>query len=92
MFLAAVAARPEVLECHHVTGEHTLLLKVKTQDTASLKRVISALREVDGVTRTETMVVLSTETETARLPLSTLAPSEAAPVKRRNTRPTREGV
>ena len=26
-----------VLECHHVTGQHTLLLKVKTENTSSLK-------------------------------------------------------
>jgi Lrp/AsnC family leucine-responsive transcriptional regulator len=83
-FLERVATRPEVLECHHVTGGHTLLLKVKTANTASLERAISALREIDGVTRTETMVVLSTATELARLPvLSEAAPPATAPAPRR---------
>lgn len=86
-FLARVATRPEVLECHHVTGGHTLLLKVKTENTASLERVISSLREVEGVTRTETMVVLSTATETARVPLPAFAEEDPAPApKRRNSR------
>jgi Lrp/AsnC family leucine-responsive transcriptional regulator len=89
-FLAKVAMHPEILECHHVTGGHTLLLKVKTENTASLERVISALREVDGVTRTETMVVLSTASETSRIPLPELQPSESAPPKRRNARALRE--
>ena len=58
-----------VLECHHVTGTHTMLLKIKTRNTASLEQLISALRRVEGVTRTETMVVLSTNVERTRIPL-----------------------
>lgn len=60
---AQLANRPEVLECHHVTGSYTLLLKVKTSDTSTLEQLISHLRAVPGVARTETMVVLSTHTE-----------------------------
>lgn len=71
-FLAEVSSRPEVLECHHVTGGHTLLLKIKTSNTASLEAVISALRSIDGVTCTETMVVLSTAVEGHRVPLPTV--------------------
>ncbi len=58
-----IESRPEVLECHHVTGGHTLLLKVKTADTNSLEELISHLRSIAGVARTETMVVLSTHIE-----------------------------
>src|SRR5262245_16236698 len=48
-----------VLECHHVTGEYTLLLKVKTANTSSLEELITAIRSLDGGTRTDTTVVLS---------------------------------
>jgi Lrp/AsnC family transcriptional regulator, leucine-responsive regulatory protein len=90
-FLEGVASRPEVLECHHITGGHTLLLKVKTENTASLERVISALRAVEGVTRTETMVVLSTAAETSRVPLPEVEPAPlGAPPKRRSARAVRE--
>lgn len=58
-----IESRSEVLECHHVTGGHTLLLKVKTADTTSLEELISHLRAIEGVARTETMVVLSTHVE-----------------------------
>ena len=68
-FLGQIAEWPEVLECHHVTGGHTLLLKVKTRNTASLEHLISSLRRVECVTQTETMVVLSTATERARVPI-----------------------
>jgi Lrp/AsnC family leucine-responsive transcriptional regulator len=59
----------DVLECHHVTGEYTLMLKVKTESTQTLERLIDAVRGMDGVSRTETMVVLSTHTERVRLSL-----------------------
>jgi Lrp/AsnC family leucine-responsive transcriptional regulator len=70
----------EVLECHHVTGAWSLMLKVKADDTEGLERVIDSLREIDGVTRTETMVVLSTQTERTRIPLPVV---EGTPPPRR---------
>ncbi|UCF48062.1 MAG: Lrp/AsnC family transcriptional regulator [Myxococcales bacterium] len=72
----------QVLECHHVTGGHTLLLKVKTQNTEDLERLISRIRSMQGVASTETMVVLSTHTERAEI---ALPPSDA----RRRKRPRR---
>ena len=57
-----------MLECHHVTGEYTLLLKVKTANTSSLEQLITQIRSLDGVTRTETTVVLSTHAEGSRWP------------------------
>jgi Lrp/AsnC family leucine-responsive transcriptional regulator len=75
-FERRVVALPDVLECHHVTGEYTLLLKVKTANTSSLERLISQIRSLEGVARTETMVVLSTHTERVQLALN---PSEPAP-------------
>lgn len=62
----------DVLECHHVTGQHTLLLKVKTRNTESLEQLIRSLREIEGVERTETSVVLSTKVEKSALGRSAL--------------------
>ncbi len=59
----------EVLECHHVTGGYTMLLKVKTQNTETLEQLISRIRLLEGVTRTETLVVLSTRLERTLVPL-----------------------
>jgi Lrp/AsnC family leucine-responsive transcriptional regulator len=53
----------DVQECHHVTGQHTLLLKVKVDNTSALEDLIRKLRSLEGVSRTETSVVLSTYTE-----------------------------
>jgi len=73
-----------ILECHHVTGEYTLLLKVKTRNTSSLEQLISQIRSLDGVARTETMVVLSTHTE--RVQLALWAPTSPQPTPVRRTR------
>ncbi len=73
----------DVLECHHVTGDPTLLLKVKTRNTQSLERLISAVRSLPGVERTETNVVLSTWVERAGLgiaPKEHPSPTTAATV------------
>ena len=82
-FESQLTALDGVLECHHVTGEYTLLLKVKTQNTSSLERLISQIRALDGVARTETMVVLSTHTERVQVGLH---PSGAPPASSRKTR------
>jgi len=75
-FERQVVALDDVLESHHVTGEYTLLLKVKTANTSSLEALISQVRSLDGVARTETLVVLSTHTERVQL---ALRPHDGAP-------------
>jgi len=71
-----------VLECHHVTGEYTLMLKVKTANTSSLANLITEIRSLDGVTRTETTVVLSTHAEGNQLNLHTAELSPATQGRR----------
>jgi Lrp/AsnC family transcriptional regulator, leucine-responsive regulatory protein len=80
-FERQAASLRDVLECHHVTGEYTLLLKVKTANTSTLERLISQIRSLAGVGRTETMVVLSTHTERVQLALHPAEPPPS-PAKR----------
>jgi Lrp/AsnC family transcriptional regulator, leucine-responsive regulatory protein len=65
-----LAQIPEVQEVHHIAGEDCYLVKVRTQDTQSLGRL---LRESFGVIKavrsTRTTIVLDTLKETAQLPL-----------------------
>lgn len=86
-FETAISQLDDVLECHHITGGYTLLLKAKTESTSTLEELISAIRSIDGVERTETMVVLSTHTERTRLPVRTSV--ERPPRRgRRSDKPT----
>lgn len=63
-FAKKVLAHPDVLEAHRVAGADSYLLKVKTQNTASLdKLLVEELRTIAGVTRSHTTIVLSSVKE-----------------------------
>lgn len=63
-FAKQIQAMPQVLECHHVTGQDSYLLKVKTESTERLDALISEkIRTIAGVTRTHTTIVMSSVKE-----------------------------
>lgn len=78
-----VAEEPRVMECHHVTGGYTLLLKVKCRNTKALEQLISVMRSKLAAERTETMVVLSTTAERVQVPLEPVEPTPLEKVKAR---------
>jgi DNA-binding Lrp family transcriptional regulator len=45
------------------------MLKVRTENTETLESLIDLIRRIEGVTRSETMVVLSTHSERNRVAL-----------------------
>ena len=77
-----ISAIDDVLECHHVTGAHTLMVKIKTENTESLERLIERIRSLAGVARTETSVVLSTYAERPRVALDAADEFVARPPRR----------
>lgn len=67
-FARKILTIPDVLECHHVTGQDSYLLKVVTESTETLDRLISELiRTIPGVTRTHTTIVMSTVKEVSHV-------------------------
>lgn len=59
-FLEAVGGNKSILECHHVTGEHSYLLKVRCSNTKALEGLISDfLKGQCNVAKTLTQIVLS---------------------------------
>jgi Lrp/AsnC family leucine-responsive transcriptional regulator len=63
-FLTRVLKLSEILECHHITGEFSLLFKVRVSDMKALQRLL--LRQLggqQGVRQTRTVMVLSTAKE-----------------------------
>jgi Lrp/AsnC family leucine-responsive transcriptional regulator len=62
-FAAQMMRHADVLECHHVTGDESFILKVKAANTGALEKLLGIIRSVEGVTRTVTKVVLSTAKE-----------------------------
>jgi Lrp/AsnC family leucine-responsive transcriptional regulator len=69
-FLKRVNDLNEVQECHHIAGDDDYLLKVRARNTRDLDRVISLeLKEVPGVVRTRTTIVMDTCKESYEVPL-----------------------
>jgi len=67
-FIQSVGELDEVLECHHITGEFSLLLKVRVKDMAAFRRLlIEKLNSVRGVRQTRTLMVLATAKEQRRI-------------------------
>jgi DNA-binding Lrp family transcriptional regulator len=69
-FRAAMRKMPEVLECHHITGEYDYLLKVALRNRKDLERfVVDRLTPVPGVARIHTSLVFTEVKSTTALPL-----------------------
>jgi Lrp/AsnC family leucine-responsive transcriptional regulator len=78
-FLKRVKSFPEIQECHHVTGDHDYLLKIRCAHTRHLDQIISlGLKSLSGVMRTHTTIVMGTEKETSELPIPESEKSETA--------------
>lgn len=69
-FREATRRMPEVLECHHITGEHDYLLKVVLKNRKDLERfVVDKITPIPGVARIHTSLVLTEVKATMALPL-----------------------
>lgn len=85
-FSRRVERLPEVLECHRVAGQDSYLLKVMTESTETLDRLISErIRTIEGVTRTHTTIVLAAVKEELQVPIHAVAESKPkSPSKSKN--------
>jgi DNA-binding Lrp family transcriptional regulator len=54
----ALAAIPQIQEAHVIAGAASLLVKIRTGSTEDLQAVLRRIFAVDGVTGTQTIVVL----------------------------------
>jgi DNA-binding Lrp family transcriptional regulator len=64
-----LAAIPEVLQVHTITGSGDMLCRVVARTNADLQRVIDAIVSVAGVVRASTVIALATPVPYRVLPL-----------------------
>lgn len=76
-FVDHARTHPEILECHAITGSGSHMLKIRTESTSTLERLLAQIQSWPGVTWTTTSVVLSVAKETLVVPLPS-EPSEPA--------------
>jgi DNA-binding Lrp family transcriptional regulator len=72
-----LAAIPEVLEVHTITGSGDLLCRVVARSNSDLQRVIDQVVSADGVGRTSTVIALATQVGHRVLPLVAEAARQA---------------
>lgn len=64
-----IKAIPEVVECHHITGKYSLLLKIFARNNEHLKQIlVEKIQSVIEITSTETFISLE-EGFTRQLPV-----------------------
>ena len=73
-FREAIHGMPEVLECHHLTGEFDYLLKVVVRNHRELEHfLVDELTPAPGVDRIRTSIVLNEIKASTALPLEGVA-------------------
>jgi DNA-binding Lrp family transcriptional regulator len=73
-----LAAIPEVLEVHTITGAGDMLCRVVARGNADLQRVIDAIVSTEGVVRSATLISLAAQVPYRVLPLVRAAARSAA--------------
>jgi len=68
-FIDNVKEINEILECHAITGEGSHILKIRTENTTSLEKLLARIQSCIGVIGTKTHLVLSTSKETTKINL-----------------------
>lgn len=59
-FLKNISKNENVLECHHITGEYSYILKVRVKNTKELERFITDfLKTQEGVVKTMSNIIMS---------------------------------
>ena len=73
-FVAAMRAAPAVLECHHIAGEFSYLLKVRVASTAAYEAFLDRhLKSLAGIRRTQSLITLSSAKDSRILPTDVAA-------------------
>ncbi|MCW5771800.1 MAG: Lrp/AsnC family transcriptional regulator [Rhodospirillaceae bacterium] len=64
----AICALPQVLECHHVTGDWSYLIKLRLGDVSEIETVLAdTIKQNPGAIRTHTVLALSSRKETSAI-------------------------
>jgi DNA-binding Lrp family transcriptional regulator len=76
-FHKAIRKLTEVLECHHVTGDHDYLLKIVARNTDDLENfLVNRLTPIPGVAQIHTSLVLREVKNSTLMPISSAETSQ----------------
>ena len=58
-FVRFLDTEPEILECHSITGDYDLSLKIVTKNTLTREALMNRIKACPGITKTSTNIILS---------------------------------
>lgn len=59
-FIEIIKDENEIIECHYLAGDFDYALKIITENTETLEKVLNKIKCIKGVQKTKTIVTLST--------------------------------
>lgn len=62
-FADFVKSEAEIKECFYITGDFDYSLKIITENTHTLERLLTRIKNQSGIVKTQTIVILSTITD-----------------------------
>ena len=62
-FAVLVKNESEIKECYYITGDFDYSLKILTESTQTLEKLLTRIKNSPGVVKTKTIVILSTITD-----------------------------
>jgi Lrp/AsnC family leucine-responsive transcriptional regulator len=68
-FEEMVKVNPNIVECHYMAGDYDFLIKICTANTLSLEKVLNDIKLVQGISKTRTIIILSTIKEQYTTPI-----------------------
>lgn len=69
-FIKQIVVIPEVVECHHITGQGDFILKVVSKDISSYQKLlVEVINEIPEIDNTQSTVILSTFKESKVMPI-----------------------
>jgi DNA-binding Lrp family transcriptional regulator len=69
-FVDQITKIPEVVECHHITGQGDFILKVVARDIAAYQKLlVEVINEIPEIDNTQSTVILSTFKDSRVMPV-----------------------
>lgn len=58
-FVEAIQQQEDILECHYLAGDYDYALKIVTETTETLEKILNKIKGMNGIQKTKTTVILS---------------------------------
>lgn len=65
-----------IVEAHYIAGDYDYFLKIVTNNTKTLEKVLNEIKSISGVSKTRTMIIFSTIKEAHSSPIKLIKKGE----------------